>query len=240
MRDRRPLTLQLRDELRELIRRDGLRAGDQLPAETELATRFAVGRTTVREALKTLEQDGLLDVRRGRGRFVSELPSLKSPLTRLESVTEMMDRLGYVVESKVLGVEVGAARGEESDALQLAPGMSVVRLERLRLQHGDPLIYSLDVFPRSSIDGPVETADWSGSLFRLLETKGRRIVSAAAQVRAATLPRHVARRVGRLAQRPWLLMVQRAALESGEPIVYSHDYHRGDVFTFHALRRRGQ
>src|SRR5919197_2236878 len=69
-RDRRPLPLVLGDELRALVREE-LQAGAQLPTESEISTRYQVGRSTVREALKTLEQDGLIEVRHGRGRFVA-------------------------------------------------------------------------------------------------------------------------------------------------------------------------
>ncbi len=104
-RDRRSLPLQVRDEIREMIVQDGLRRGDQLPSEAELATRFDVARTTIREALKLLEQDGLIGVRHGRGRFVLAVPGVQTPITRLESVTEMMARLGYSVTNRVLSVK---------------------------------------------------------------------------------------------------------------------------------------
>jgi DNA-binding FadR family transcriptional regulator len=47
-----------------------LRSGDRLPTERELAEQFQVSRTAVREALKTLAQKGLVDMRPGRGTMV--------------------------------------------------------------------------------------------------------------------------------------------------------------------------
>lgn len=67
--------MQVRLEILELIEREGLKAGDQLPTEMALAAEFDVGRTTIREALKLLEQDGVIDVRHGLGRFVSAIPT---------------------------------------------------------------------------------------------------------------------------------------------------------------------
>lgn len=236
-RDRRPLPLQVRVEILALIERDGLKPGDQLPSEAALAAEFDVGRTTIREALKLLEQDGAIDVRHGLGRFVSATPTLERPITRLESVTEMMLDLGYTVANRVLGVSVGPATEEEASALEIAAGSEVVRLERVRLQGETPLIYSADVLPRNLLDGPIDRIDWSGSLLELLEARGHRVTSATAQIRAALVPPAVARRIG-VRRTPWLLLVHRNLGDSGRPLIYSHDYYEGETFTFNVLRRR--
>jgi GntR family transcriptional regulator len=237
VRDRRPLPLQVRLEILALIEREGLRAGDQLPTETALAAEFDVGRTTIREALKLLEQDGVIDVRHGLGRFVSAIPTLERPITRLESVTEMMRNLGYAVANQVLSVAVGPASNEETAALDLPAGSEVIRLERVRLQGETPLIYSADVFPRALIDGSLDEIDWSGSLLDRFEAEGHRVALATAQIRAATLPSAIARRMG-IPDQPWLLLVHRNLEETGRPLIYSHDYYRGDSFTFNVLRKR--
>ncbi len=103
-RDRRPLPIQLREEILAIIEQDGLRPGDRLPSEVAIADRFGVGRTTAREALKLLEQDGTVHVRHGSGRYVSQVATLDRPITRLESVTEMMHALGYSVVNQVVSV----------------------------------------------------------------------------------------------------------------------------------------
>src|SRR6202521_1608680 len=48
-----------------------LKAGDQLPAERELAQRFGVSRTAVREAVKALREKGLVEAYSGRGTFIT-------------------------------------------------------------------------------------------------------------------------------------------------------------------------
>jgi len=49
-----------------------LKVGDQLPSERELAEQFAVSRTAVREAVKALRQKGLVEIRPGRGTFITD------------------------------------------------------------------------------------------------------------------------------------------------------------------------
>lgn len=61
---------QMADQIKERIFRNELVEGEQLPNETELAEQFGVSRTVVREAMKRLEQEGFVEVQRGRGTFV--------------------------------------------------------------------------------------------------------------------------------------------------------------------------
>lgn len=59
-------------QVRAMIAEGRLRTGDRLPPERDLADRFVVSRTSVREALRTLESLGLVEIRPGEGAFVRE------------------------------------------------------------------------------------------------------------------------------------------------------------------------
>lgn len=65
---------QIADEIRDLISRKQLKAGDRLPAERELAGLFGVSRPSVREAMIALEAAGFIEVRTGDGTYVREVP----------------------------------------------------------------------------------------------------------------------------------------------------------------------
>jgi GntR family transcriptional repressor for pyruvate dehydrogenase complex len=60
----------LTEEIVELIRREGLAAGDRLPALPALAARLSVATPTVREALQRLQAIGVVDIRHGSGVYV--------------------------------------------------------------------------------------------------------------------------------------------------------------------------
>lgn len=72
-------------QIHELIKDGRFKARDQLPSERELAETFKVSRTSVREALRALETQGLIVSRTGMGNFIADLPveSLVGPLARL-------------------------------------------------------------------------------------------------------------------------------------------------------------
>jgi GntR family transcriptional repressor for pyruvate dehydrogenase complex len=65
------LPQQVADQIADLIRARKMDQGSRLPAERDLASQFAVSRSTIREALLALEITGLIDVRIRSGAFVS-------------------------------------------------------------------------------------------------------------------------------------------------------------------------
>jgi GntR family transcriptional regulator len=238
--DPRSLSVQVAERIRDLIADEALRPGRRLPTEAEFSATFGVGRTTVREALKQLENDGLIQVKRGLGRFVSAAPALRRPLTRLEGVTEMMQASGYQVTNRVLSVAVQLPTEDERKVLQLSESAEVIRLERLRMRGDEAYIYSVDVLPRFYFAEDISAVDWRGSLMELLELRSARPAYAVAQISAIHLPRELGRRYGLDTKIPWLLMVQVNTTEEGVSVIYSHDYHRGDRFTFDVPRRSEQ
>jgi GntR family transcriptional regulator len=234
------MVIQLRDEIRGLVARSELRPGERIPSETELTTQFGVARNTVREALKLLEQDGLVDVQHGRGRFVSPVAALggNRPITRFESVTELLVGLGFTPTTHTLSAKVGPASQQEASTLGIAEQAPVVRLERLRMSGDLALVLSVNAFRPDLLRGePLEEQDFSGSLHQWLAARHAAPVSSAAQISAVACPDALRDRP-ELEQVPaWLLTAERCIGEDGSAVLYSRDYHRGDIFSFHVVRR---
>ncbi|WP_198664193.1 FadR/GntR family transcriptional regulator [Jiangella endophytica] len=70
--DRAPLHRIVQHEIRDFILKEGLRPGDPLRSESELARLFGVSRNSVREAVKALESTGVLETRRGSGVYIRD------------------------------------------------------------------------------------------------------------------------------------------------------------------------
>jgi len=89
-------------QIHDLIRQAKIKPGDQLPSERELAETFRVSRTSVREALRALEAQGLIVSRTGAGNFVAELPveALIAPLATL--LIEEKNALADIFEMRKL------------------------------------------------------------------------------------------------------------------------------------------
>ena len=82
-----PLSLQVQQHIVDLIKDDTFSPGDRLPSEAEFSVRLGVSRPTLREALKSLEQEGVLLRKHGVGTFISShTPFMESGLEVLESL----------------------------------------------------------------------------------------------------------------------------------------------------------
>lgn len=229
----------LRDDIASLIAHDALVPGDQLPTEQALAERLGFSRSTVREALRLLEQEGQLRPVQGKGRFVSALGGLRveRPVTKYESITDMLEGLGYTVTNALLDVSESEAAPEEAAALGIQPGDPVIRLTRLRCGDDIPLVFSINTVPRALLPGPIRHRDWTGSLTRALSNHGYNVVSSLARISAVDLPGDLGERYALTAYDPWLLVTETCIADDGTPVVYATDYHRGTDIAFNVLRR---
>jgi GntR family transcriptional regulator len=232
----------VRDQLERLIDDARRQPGWRLPSEPELVERLGVSRGSVREALKLLEQEGIVNVVHGSGRYVSPLASLRAarPLTVFESVTAMLHRHGYDVTNRVLSVRLTPADDAERVAFGLDEGAGVVRLRRLRLDGRIPLVASVDTFPAMLLadDEPTYPNAFAGSLCEWLAARGCEPVSSAAEFRAAEPPDDVSGfESSEGGSAPWLLIAERCVDRRGATVLLSQNFQRGDLLSFGVLRR---
>src|SRR5438270_7377058 len=103
------------EQIHALIREGRWAPGDQIPPERELAERFRVSRTSVREALRALEMQGVIESRQGGGTFVrtADTEALVPPLAA--AILRGQRELAEVLEVREL-IEPGIARGAASRA----------------------------------------------------------------------------------------------------------------------------
>ena len=111
---------QIVQQIEESILKGSLKTGDQLPAERDLAQRFGVSRTAVREAVKALREKGLVEAYSGRGTFITDGTS-----QAVRQSLDLMVKIGqpegsrYLAELRaILEPEIAAlaaARAQESD-----------------------------------------------------------------------------------------------------------------------------
>jgi GntR family transcriptional regulator len=236
----KPLRLQVRDRVFDLLAERGLRPGEKIPTEPDLIALLGVSRATLREGLQLLEQEGVIATRHGIGRFLVAAPeTLATDISRLRGVSELLKEHRIRASVRLLEVTRRKADDVVARALQIAPGTPVIYLERVWMQRAGPVIYSVDILPEALL-GPAWTPrDFQGSLLELIETRSSRVLGhARSDVRAVTLPPALAQRVGVSSDIAWLRMDQINFDTNGQPMIYSQDYHRGDWITFHAVRLR--
>ena len=124
---------QIASALRDLAR--GLAPGSVLPSEAELSRQFGASRVTVRRALETLRDDGLIAARQGFGWFVATEP-IRQQLASLGTIEEQLEASGKRAERRV--VEFGfvpLALEAFNAAFALAPEVTGSRLLALAATH---------------------------------------------------------------------------------------------------------
>lgn len=115
-----PLHKTVQDEIRNYIIKQGLRPGDPLKPEAELARLFGVSRNSVREAVKALESTGVLETRRGSGVYIRDF-----------SFTPLLDNLPYgLMQGRKALSELVALR-KALEAGMIADAMDALTTERI-------------------------------------------------------------------------------------------------------------
>lgn len=183
-----PLYFQLKGVLEREIVAMRWPEGGRLPSEGEICEHFGISRSTARQALGMLENEGMITRHKGRGTFVSD-STTKSWLLQAPGgfVPDEVDRLGRPVTSRVLQAAVGQLPPWAADALGLPEGSEGVHLERLRHVQGKPALYETSFLPAEVAHTVLEGDLEQGSLYALLEREhglkpvgGRRVLEALA------------------------------------------------------------
>src|ERR671923_619942 len=117
--ERKTLTEIAQQELRQAILGGTFRPGSQLPTEAELCEMLGVSRTVVREALRVLEEDGLVARRHGVGTFVRDHPILKN-LNFNFGITEMIESAGLTSGTSHLAIRSETANAETAEQLRIS------------------------------------------------------------------------------------------------------------------------
>lgn len=121
-------------------------AGGRLPTEAELALRFAVNRHTVRQALRDLTERGLVRAQQGSGTFVERAP-LTYPIATRTRFSDIVVAQAREPSGDLLSESREPASPLIAEALGLAPGAEIIRLETTRRADGVPISWALSAFP---------------------------------------------------------------------------------------------
>jgi GntR family transcriptional regulator len=237
-----PLWIQAVNEIAGQIAAGTLVPGMRLAPERELCIQMGISRVTLRKALNRLVEDGLLRASHGRGWYVADAQGVQAgkewPNT-LESFTETAKRMGLVATSTVLKVEESAASLDEAERLQIAPGMLLFRLERVRLLGGVPIALDDSQIPTSLAAGLLDIDFSSSSLYDALAAKGVEPVRAEATIEAKEATATEADRLSLEPSKPLLVMRQLAFDWAERPLFLSTIRYAGDRYrlkTFFARR----
>jgi DNA-binding GntR family transcriptional regulator len=238
--DRSRLSFAVRDEIASRISSGDIGPGNKLPPEPQLATELGVSRATLREALRSLEEDGFVRRTRGSGTFATHRPRLRNNLDINFGVTEAIRAAGMEPGTSERTVRTGRASSDVSRRLAITAGDRVIVVERVRTADGRPVVYSRDIMPVLLFEGrPEAAASFTGeSVYEFLESElGLHVHQGVASFQPVKADRRIASKL-RVIRGVLLLYFRQVDYDaSGRPVLYSHEYHLADAFEYTVVRR---
>ena len=234
----RSKTLSARRDIASRLLEEG--PGAQLPPEPELAAELGVSRATLREALRSLEDEGLVRRTRGAGTFVADRPRVANNLDANFGVTDAIRSSGMEPGTLHGSVRLEAASADEAERLDLDPGEDVVVVDRVRTADGRPVVLSRDILAAALTGEDPALLDRMErtSVYEVLERDlGIAIHHGLATFRPTRADGHLASRLD-VPRGTLLLYIRQVDFdEQGRPVVSSHEHHLADAFEFSVVRR---
>ncbi|MCE7549094.1 GntR family transcriptional regulator [Streptomyces thermodiastaticus] len=224
-----PLYFQLAQQLEAAIERGALTPGSLLGNEIELAARLGLSRPTVRQAIQSLVDKGLLVRRRGVGTQVVH-SRVKRPL-ELSSLYDDLEAAGQRPATTVLVNTLVAASAEVAAALGVGEGADVHRIERLRLAHGEPIAYLVNYLPLGLLDLETGRLQATG-LYRLMRSAGITLHSARQSIGARAATAAEADRLGEKEGAPLLTMERTTFDDTGRAVEFGTHIYRPSRYSF--------
>jgi DNA-binding GntR family transcriptional regulator len=226
--------MELAEELRREISR-GLYAEDAFPTESDLCKRYGVSRFTVREALRTLQGEGLIARKRGSGTVIQPAAARGGALHQpLSNVGEILQ---YARDTQAQFALLGEAPLPKmiAEQLDLVAGGKWTRFSGLRTRAGSSQpIATIDAYVHESLrDVATRVMPDEDTIFRQLERlAGIKIATVTQDIQAVAANADVARALGVAKRSPVLLILRCFRDAEGRILEISANHHPGDSFAY--------
>jgi GntR family transcriptional regulator len=234
------LTAATANTLIEAIQDGKFVAGSQLPSENELIQLLHVSRTTLREALRVLEEQGFIVRRRGLGTYVSNR-LLVNDISKNFGVTQMISQAGLDAGTMESENRIEKATPNVARRLELETGTPVLVMERVRTADGIPVVWSFDMVAAATVENRVDVLaqDREQSLYSYLQKNNNIYISQGiAEIRPIVAEKEHADKLRVQRHTPLLRIEQTDYDTKNHPVIYAVEFHLADRIQF-ILTRKG-
>lgn len=226
-------------QLAEII--ESTPAGEKLKSEPELAASLGVSRATLREAMRSFENQGLIRRRQGVGTFVlDQQQNIETGLEILESIETQANRLGMDVKMGYLGIDRTKAGQDLANKLKINEEDQIVKISRVIWVSDHPVAYLVDILPDDILSEEDLVNGFTGSVLDLLIKRGTYQLShSKTYICAFPATSDIAKKIqmqrGDVIQKFESYLIEK----SGRVIDYSESYFAPGFFKFHIIRKIG-
>lgn len=226
-----PMYIKIHNQLRRDIENHVYQVGDRIPAERQLAEQFKVSRMTLRQAIKTLEEEGILERRLGSGTYVAS-QKVQEKMSGIMSFTEITRANGQTPSSKLVSYKITQPSLSEKERLALEGSDKVLRMERIRYADQVPICHEIVTVPEDLI-APFAKDAVSSHLYHTLEKQGGyQIGDATEYISAAVANEQEARLLNCRRGEALITRRQVTKLADGRPFEYTRASYVGERFEF--------
>jgi len=241
------LSAQTEEILIERIKNGFYPPESQIPPENKLAEEFNVSRSTIRTAISTLVERGLLVRRHGLGTFVSQRSNLSNPLNEAIDFNVLIANNGFAPGVRYVQAQLVAPKPEIATALKIESGQPALYEYKIFLADDEPVIYCLNVLPTRLFDEAllqevVNTPHITEPLYDFLEQRTQQQVEFfIAKVRADIAQNCDFPQLS-LGPTVPVLTIEEVAYNADEaPLCYTLEYFPSNgAMSFELIRRRSQ
>ncbi len=227
-----PIYIQIHNDIKRNIEADKWKVGDRIPSERELSTEFGVSRMTLRQAIQTLVDEGILERRVGSGTFVAN-QKVQEKMSGVTGFTDLMLAQGKKPSSKTISYHTMEPSLSEMEKLKINQDQSVLRMERIRYGDNIPICFEVATVPENIVAG-LEKSEVTSSLYRTLEQKkGLSLGKAQQTVSAMSASEKIAEYLDIKRGDAILRLRQITYLQDGRPFEYVRTQYVGDRFEFY-------
>ncbi|MBS9337059.1 GntR family transcriptional regulator [Fructobacillus parabroussonetiae] len=229
-----PRYIEIHNEIRQRIAAGEWKTNKRLPAERELAAAFNVSRMTLRQAIQTLVDEGILERRVGSGTFVAEKKVSERALG-VTSFTELMNKSGRHAQSVTVSYKVTTPSVSEMDHLKLKAEDEVLVMERLRLGDDEPILLEQTTLPVKLVNN-FTRSKLTDSLYKTLIDAGIQPGRAEQTITASLATERQAALLEIKRGDPILSVRQVSYDQQDHPFEYVRSYYVGERFEFQLTR----
>jgi GntR family transcriptional regulator len=232
-----PLYHQLKEIIRGKIESGEWTPGQLIPTENELIRQYKVSRTTVREAVAALVNEGRLEKKQGKGTMVCH-DKIEELLGRLTGFTEEMLNKGLAPGARLIRVEKIKAPEQVKEKLFRGDDREVIYIQRIRLADGKPISTEQTYWPLD-IAQFFENEDLEKAAFYpILERNGVRLREADEIISASVATKKTAALLG-ISEGSPLLHIERLSYSvTGQPVEYCLNDYRSDSYEYRIRLQR--
>lgn len=218
----------IRTRLREQIDSGVMTEGQKLPSERELSELFSTTRITIKDALVSLETEGLIYREERRGWYVSPQRICYNPLSR-SHFHQMIREQDRIAETKLVNVRSEMAVGEYAKALEIEQITAIHIIERLRYIDGRPVLFVENVLKAQLFEG-ILSESLTMSLTGIYQDKfGYQTQRSRFDVIPTSAPAHVAKALNLAQGQPVLKICRVNYKQDGELMDCEFEYWRPDA-----------